>query len=184
MERSVSTRRRGHEECRSKGQAIVLPKRQVTAGNPKDDPIAESPPQRGRRAWYQTIIAIPAAVLPLLPSFSCPVCVAAYAGLLSSLGLGFLLTDRVQRPLIVAFLIVAVASVGWAARQYKRVGPFVLVLLGSAGIVAGRLVLSVAPALYVGVVCLVAGTVWNLILKRPRRKFVPLSVAITRSPSS
>lgn len=156
----------------------------MTTGNTSDDPIAESAPRRGRRAWYQPIIAIPTAVLPLLPSFSCPVCVAAYAGLLSSLGLGFLLTDRVQRPLIVAFLIVSVASVGWAARQHKSVGPSILVLLGSAGIVAGRLVWSVAPTMYVGVVCLVAGTVWNLILKRPRRKLVPLGVANTKSPSS
>ena len=161
----------------------MLPKRQVTAGNPKDDPIAESAPRRGRPAWLQTLIAIPAAVLPLLPSFSCPVCVAAYAGVLSSLGLGFLLTDRVQRPLIVAFLVVAVASVGWAARQYKRIGPFVLALVGSAAIIAGRVVWSVTPILYVGVVCLVAGTVWNLILKRPRRKFVPLGIKDTRSPS-
>ena len=86
--------------------------------------------------------------------------------------------------MIVAFLIVSVAGVGWAARQYKRVGPFALVLLGSAGIVVGRLVWGVAPALYVGVVCLVAGTVWNLILKRPLRKLVPLGVAHTRSPRS
>ena len=119
-----------------------------------------------------------------MPSFSCPVCVAAYAGLLSSLGLGFLLTDSIQRPLIVAFLIVAVASVGWAMRRYKRIGPFVLVLVGSAAIIAGRVVWSVAPILYIGVVCLVAGTVWNLILKRPRRKFVPLGIEDTRSPSS
>ena len=142
----------------------------MTTGNTNDDPIAESAPRRGRRAWYQTIIAIPTAVLPLLPSFSCPVCVAAYAGLLSSLGLGFLLTDRVQRPLIVVFLIVTVASVGWAARQYKRVGPFGLVLLGSAAIVAGRLAWSVTPAMYVGIVCLVAGTVWNLALRQLERK--------------
>ncbi len=124
----------------------------------------------------QTLIAIPAAVLPLLPSFSCPVCVAAYAGLLSSLGLGFLLTDRIQRPLIVAFLVVSVASVGWAARRYKKIGPFALTLVGSAAIIAGRVVWSVTPMLYVGVMCLVAGTIWNLILKRPRRKFVPLGI--------
>ncbi len=147
-------------------------------GDTNHDPIAESAPRRGRRAWYQTIIAIPAAVLPLLPSFSCPVCVTAYAGLLSSLGLGFLLTDRVQRPLIVAFRIVSVASAGLAARQYKRAGPFTLVLLGSAAIIAFRAVWSVTPALYIGVVCLVAGAVWNLILKRPRRKFVPLGGAV------
>lgn len=147
----------------------------MTAGDPKDDLIAESAPRRGRPAWLQTIIAIPAAAIPLLPSFSCPVCIAAYAGLLSSLGLGFILTDRVQRPLIVAFLIVSVASVGWAARRSKRVGPFLLVLLGSVAIVAGRLVWSVTPALYVGVVCLVAGTVWNLILKFNKRTTVAQS---------
>ncbi len=168
----------------------MLPKVKVTAGRKKDDRAAENAGQtrlrvrRGRPAWLQTLIAVPTAVLPLLPSFSCPVCVAAYAGLLSSLGLGFLLTDRVQRPLILAFLIVSVAGVGWAARQHKKVGPFALVLLGSAGIVVGRLVWGVAPALYVGVVCLVVGTVWNLILKRPLRKLVPLVVADTRSPGS
>jgi MerC mercury resistance protein len=162
----------------------MLSKGLMLIGDANDDPIAESAPRRGRPAWLQTLIAVPAAVLPLLTSFSCPVCVAAYAGLLSSLGLGFLLTDSVQRPLIVAFLIVAVASVGWAARRYKRIGPFVLVLVGSATIIAGRIVWSVAPILYIGVVCLVAGIVWNLILKRPRRKFVPLGIADTRSPSS
>jgi len=156
----------------------------VTAGKPKDDLIAESAPRRGRPTWLQTIIAIPAAVLPLLPSFSCPVCVAAYAGLLSSLGLGFLLTDRVQRPLIVVFLIVSVAAVGWAAKQYKKVGPFVLVLMGSTAIIAGRLVWAMAPALYAGVACLVAGTVWNLILKRPRRKVVQLGLAQERNTTA
>ncbi|MCH7591704.1 MAG: MerC domain-containing protein [Planctomycetes bacterium] len=154
----------------------------MTTGDEKDDSAADtagrsrSGVRPNRPAWLQTLIAVPAAVLPLLPSFSCPVCVAAYAGLLSSLGLGFLLTDRVQRPLIVAFLIVSVAGVGWAGRQYQSVGPSILVLLGSAAIIAGRLVWSVTPALYVGVVCLVAGTVWNMILKRPRRNLVSLGV--------
>ncbi len=152
----------------------------MTADKPKDEAVLESAGQtrlRGRRVWYQTIIAIPAAVLPILPSFSCPVCVAAYAGLLSSLRLGFLLTDRVQRPLIVAFLIVSVISVGWAANQYRRVGPLALVVLGSAAIVVGRLVWNVTPVLYVGVVSLVAGTAWNLILKRTRRKFVQIGLS-------
>ena len=191
VQRSVSAQRHGHKEYDGHGrQAVVLPKRQTTAGTTKDAPVSEHAGQTRLRArpcrtpWLQTLVAVPAAVLPLLPSFSCPVCVAAYAGLLSSLGLGFLLTDRVQRPLIVAFLIVSLAGVGWAARTTKRVGPFVLVLLGSAAIVAGRLVWRVTPALYIGVVCLVAGTVWNLILKRTRRKLMSPGVAHTRSPNS
>jgi mercuric ion transport protein len=162
----------------------VLPKTQVTAGNRRDDPIAESAPRRGRRAWYHTIIAVPAGVLPLLPSFSCPMCVGAYAGLLSSLGLGFLLTDRVQRTLIVAFLIVSVATVGWAARTYKRVGPFVLVVTGAVAIVAGRLVWSVTPLLIFGVVCLVMGSVWNLTRKQRPPRLVALVVKPNRSTDS
>ena len=141
-------------------------------GNPTDDPIAESAPRRGRPAWLQTLIAIPAAVLPLLPSFSCPVCVAAYAGLLSSLGLGFVLTDRVQRPLIVLFLTIALASVAWATSQHKKFGPLMLVLSGSLVIVLARLVWSIPWALYVGASCLVAGAVWNLILKFNKRTAV------------
>ncbi|NOX59964.1 MAG: MerC domain-containing protein [Planctomycetes bacterium] len=150
----------------------------------KHDPLAESTPRRSLPPWLQSIIAIPAAVLPLLPSFSCPVCVAAYAGLLSSLGLGFVLTDRVQQPMIVLFLMVSVASVGWATRRYKKVGPFVLTLIGCVGIIAGRLVWNVTPALYAGVACLVVGTVWNLIMKRPLREFVRLGVANTGDQNS
>ena len=148
-------------------------------GEPHSDaPKAIMPERRSR---FQTLVAIPAAVLPLLPSFSCPVCVAAYAGLVSSLGLGFLFTDRVQRPLIIAMLIVSVSSVGWAAKRYKRLGPFVLVLIGSGAIVAGRLVWSIKPALYAGVASLVAGTVWNLILKQPSRSHVQLLMSTQKS---
>jgi MerC mercury resistance protein len=147
----------------------------VTTPISKDVPTAESAPRRGRPTCLQTILAVPAAVLPLLPSFSCPICVAAYAGVLSSLGLGFLLTDRVQRPLIVAFLVISVSGVGWATKRHKRVGPIVLVVLGSTAIVAGRVVWSVTPMRYGGVVCLVAGSIWNLALRRPGRKADPLS---------
>ncbi len=143
----------------------------MTVGDEKDDSVANSAGRsrsgvrRGRPAWLQTIIAVPAAVLSLLPSFSCPVCVAAYGGVLSSLGLGFVLVDRVQRPLIVAFLIVSVAGVAWATKQHGKPGPLVVVVLGSVAVVAGRVVWTNQPVLYIGIVCLLAATVWNLILK-------------------
>jgi len=137
--------------------------------------------QQSRPTWLQTLVAIPAAVLPLLPSFSCPVCIAAYAGVLSSLGLGFVLSDRVQRPLIVFFLAITIGSVALATKQHKRRGPFLFVLTGSLAIIAGRLVWSVHPALYLGVLCLVAGTVWNLILKRSKRKLASLCITQKRS---
>ncbi len=140
--------------------------------------------QRNRLAWVRALTAVPAAVLPLLPSFACPVCLAAYAGVLSSLGLGFLFSDRVQAPLIVFFLTITLGSVAWSAKQHRRFGPLLVVLCGSLAIVVGRVVWDIRWALYLGVVCLVVGTVWNLILKRPRRKYVPLGFAQDRSTTA
>lgn len=121
-------------------------------------------------------MVVPAAVLPLLPSATCPVCLAAYAGVLSSVGLGFLLNDQVQRPLILVFLGITVVSVAWAATQYRRFSPFLLVLSGSVAIVAARILSNVPWVVYLGVGLLVTGAFWNLLLKRPRRKLVQLRV--------
>ncbi len=126
-------------------------------------------PKRGRRAWLRAVIAAPAAVLPLLPSFSCPVCLAAYAGVLSSLGLGFVLNESVLRPLIVLFLGIAVGSVAWGTRRHRKRGPVVAAAAGALSIIAGRIVWSVPLAVYGGVICVVLAAIWNLVLSRSRR---------------
>ena len=130
--------------------------------------------RRGRPAWLQTLVAIPAVVLPLLPSATCPVCLAAYAAVLSSVGLGFVFSDSVQRPLIVFFLTVTLGSVAWSARQHRRFGPLAVVLCGSVAIVAARIAWDIRWLVYLGVVCLVVGPVWNLVSRRARRQFVQI----------
>lgn len=119
----------------------------------------------GRSPWWRTFIVVPAAILPLLPSASCPVCLAAYAGVLSSFGLGFLFRDPVQRPLIILFLSISVASIGWATRQHRSIGPIATAASGSFAIVVGRVLGSVPWLVYLGVPCVVAAAAWNLILK-------------------
>lgn len=136
---------------------------------------------KSRPAWHRALMVVPAVVLPLLPSATCPVCLAAYAGVLSSLGLGFLLNDQVQRPLILVFLGITVVSVAWAATRYRRFSPLLLVLSGSVAIVAARIVWNVPSLVYLGVAFLVAGAVWNLALKRPRTRLVPLRLGEQKS---
>ena len=119
----------------------------------------------GRSPWWRTFIVVPAAILPLLPSASCPVCLAAYAGVLSSFGLGFLFRDPVQRSLIIVFLSISVASVGWATRRHRNIGPITTAVSGSFAIVIGRVLGSVPWLVYFGVPCVVVAAVWNLILK-------------------
>lgn len=47
-------------------------------------------------SWWRSIGPVPGALVAPLPKAACPLCVAAYAGAVSSLGLGFLLTGGVD----------------------------------------------------------------------------------------
>ena len=140
------------------------------------NPASPRKADRGRPHWWRSLTAAPAAILPLLPSATCPVCLAAYAGVFSSFGLGFLFTDRVQRPLILVFLAITVVSMFWTARHHRKPGPIIAALLGSVAIIAGRIASTLPWAVYPGVVCVVVAAIWNLLLKRPRTQFVQIRV--------
>jgi len=140
--------------CASKAEQSSLPTRPV---------------RRGRFGWLRPLAVAPAAVLPLLPSFTCPFCIAAYAGTLSALGLGFLLNESVLAPLIAVFLVVGIASIAWTSRSHRRIGPLAGAIVGSALVVVGRLIWDLPIVLYAGVGLLVLSSLWNLWLKRPRR---------------
>jgi len=120
----------------------------------------------GGRNWLRSLAMMPGALLPLLPNVTCPACVAAYGGVLSAVGLGFLLTERVLAPLIVLFLGVGIASVAWSTRSHRRAGPLIATLIGSAAVIMGRVVGHVHSVLYAGVAILIAASLWNLWLKR------------------
>ena len=49
---------------------------------------------RARNGWRSSLATLPGIGLAFLPKIACPACWPAYAGLLSSLGLGFLLDVR------------------------------------------------------------------------------------------
>lgn len=128
--------------------------------------------RRPRSTRGQTLAAVPGAIVALLPAAHCPACLPAYAGVLSAVGLGFLLNDRVLAPLIGALLVLGVVSVGWSTRSHRHAGPLVATLTGSAAIVAGRLVWSVPLALYGGAALLIGAALWNVWLKRSVRTAV------------
>jgi len=120
-----------------------------------------------RSSWLRSLAIVPGVVAALLPSATCPACIAAYTGVLSALGLGFLHDERVLRPLIVVFLAVGIASIAWSTRGHRRPGPLVLTLVGSGVVASARLIWSNPPLLYAGIAVLVAASLWNLWLRRP-----------------
>jgi mercuric ion transport protein len=111
---------------------------------------------------------VPGVILALLPSATCPACIAAYAGVLSAVGLGFLFDDRYLTPLIVAFLVLGNLSVAWSTRSHRNPWPLICTIIGSFLVAAGRLVWSAPSLLYIGVAVLIAASLGNLWLKRRR----------------
>lgn len=117
------------------------------------------------RPW-RTMASLPGILAAVLPKAACPLCVAAYAGAVSALGLGFLLTDRVLNPIILVSLAVSVGSVAWNAWQRRRVAPLLLAVAGASSVVLGRMLWSLPAAVYGGVVLLVGASFWTLWLNR------------------
>lgn len=123
----------------------------------------------GPRTWKQGVLAIPGIGFALLPKLACPLCWPAYAGVLSSLGLGFLISTSYLLALTVAFLIVALAALAFRARQRWGYGPLLLGIAGSAALLAGKFYLESNAVMYVGLGSLVSAAVWNA---WPRRLIV------------
>lgn len=134
----------------------------------EDGPAADPRPRRDLLASLHVFAAIPAAVLTLLPSGTCPLCVAGNASVLSGFGLAFLLSTQFQSPLIAAFLLTTLAGVGWTGIKRRDSAPFAIVCAGSLAIIAARFLWSIPILVYVGAVFVIAGTIWSTVRKPPR----------------
>src|SRR5712692_6225158 len=90
------------------------------------------------RTWKEGVLAGPAVGVSLLPKLVCPVCSPGYAALLSSLGLGFLISTRYLLPLTLVFLSLAVAALGLRSSTRRGRGPFWVGLAAACGILTGK----------------------------------------------
>jgi hypothetical protein len=112
--------------------------------------------ERGSRL---SLAGIPAAGLAALPN--CPACYPLYAGLLSSLGLAALAEPRAQALLTLAFLVVALAALGFRASRRRGWRPLAVGGLASIAIVVGKFALGSGALTYAGVALLVAASLSN-----------------------
>ena len=60
--------------------------------------------------WRQGLAVVPSIGFSMLPKLACPACWPVYAGLLTSIGLGFLISVKYLLPLTAAFLVLALGG--------------------------------------------------------------------------
>jgi hypothetical protein len=107
------------------------------------------------------LAVLPAVGLALLPKAVCPVCLAAYAGVLSSLGLGISQYAAYLIPVTVLFLVLSITTLIYGALKRDRYGPFVMGACAALIIIFGKFLFDSEVALYGGVVLLAAASIWN-----------------------
>lgn len=118
-------------------------------------------PERQGVTWLRTLAVLPSAGAALLPIGACPACWPAYAGVLGSLGLGFLFESTYRLPVVGALLAATLSALGFRAKTRRGYGPL---LLGMVSV--GLVLLSTLPNVfdqlaYAGLVGLVGASVWN-----------------------
>ena len=111
--------------------------------------------------WKQGVLTLPGIGVSLLPKLACPFCWPAYAGLLSSVGLGFLLSSAYLLPLTAGFLVVGLGAMALNADSRHGYGPFLFGLFAAAGVLFGKFRWESNTTMYGALGLLVAASVWN-----------------------
>lgn len=116
--------------------------------------------------WRRAAAFLPGVGVALLPKLTCPMCWPAYAGLLTTLGLGFLLSERYLFGVTALFLLISVGALAFRYRERRGIAPVTLGIIGAATLLVGKFHFELTAAMYAGVSILVAASVWNSWPKR------------------
>ena len=112
-------------------------------------------------SWKTWLLTLPSIGVSILPKLACPVCWPAYAGLLSSVGLGFLISMVYLLPLTAALLFLAVSALAFRAGKRRGYGPFVLGVVAGSAVLLGKFALESKPTIYIALGLLIVASLWN-----------------------
>jgi uncharacterized membrane protein (UPF0136 family) len=116
----------------------------------------------GRWGWL-------AGIVPILACALCPVCLSAYATILSVFGVGFAISEGQHAILLIVAVVAALASGAWRARVTRRFGPLGLTALGCLLLIFADVLHENRPLSLFGIALLIASMVWDRrAAKQPR----------------
>lgn len=94
----------------------------------------------------------------------CCIGTPAILAFLTGIGVGFLINDKILIPLLVVFLGISVWGVYKSSKSHGRKGSLILAII-SAIVVFASIWFS-KPLVYIGLVGLIAASVWDIYLKK------------------
>jgi len=125
------------------------------------------------RGLKQNLLTVPGIVVSVLPFGGCPACWPIYGGVLSSVGMGFLLSSRYLFPLTAIFLSLTLLLLGSRAITRHGYGPLLLGVAGSPLILSGRFLFEFNMLAYIGVAVITASSLWNSWPRRSAARACP-----------
>ena len=111
--------------------------------------------------WKQHLLAAPGVAVSALPKFACPACASAVVGILSSAGLGYLLTTTYLLPLTSVLLLLALIALGFRASARHGYRPLAVGIMAAALVMSGKFAMESNSAVYAGIALLVFASMWN-----------------------
>ena len=133
-------------------------------------------PERKRRVgdesrWQAIVASFPAIGTALLPNLTCPLCLPAYAALLSTLGLEFFDYTPYLLPLTIAFLTVALGALVIQAKRTRQWTALMIGVLASAIVLIGKFAFELDWLTTVGIGLLVVAILISI--RRKPLQIVP-----------
>jgi len=124
---------------------------------------AQQIPEQTKHAsrWKLNGAMLPAIGVAFLPKLACPACWPAYAGLFSSLGIGFFDYTPYLLPLTMVFVLIAVAALAFRAKQRRGYIPLLVGMLAAGILLVGKFHYGNDAAMYAGLLLLVSASLWN-----------------------
>lgn len=101
----------------------------------------------------------------------CPVCIPAIGAFLSAIGLGFLISETVLKPVLLVFLAIALFGYFWSyLKEHKSIFPFIVGSLMAISLYVGRYVYINGPLnlvlMYGGLIGIMVVSIWNWRLRK------------------
>jgi len=144
-------------------------------------PPEEGVPPGARTGLLSTLAVVPGMLAAFLPALTCPACWPAYAGLLSSLGIGFLWEGPYLLPITVALLGIALTALAHGGSQRRGYGPLVLGSVGSVVVILAKFLFHRPWVAAVAASLILAASVWNAWPKKMADRSCPACQATGKS---